>query len=144
MVDEEKFENGEGESDGAETSAYNEAGLQIQRLHNFWIMAESYTSRTGFRLWHSALNSIERELWSDILKLPVSKEAIAKLDGLKQEYYKGLSTLKRDSMGRLSKDSDISACVRALDKRHKHLKWIQEKSGKGAIYRDTDTEGFAE
>ena len=126
--------------EGEMSSAYNEAGLQIQRLHNLWLSAEtSSVSRNHIR-WNSILDAIERELYSDIIKKPKKIELLNELSKLKKEYYAGTRFIKIGCMGVRKKGSNVGPCMAALDRRHKLLKDIQESSGKGSIYRESDGE----
>jgi len=124
------------------SSAYNEAGLQIQRLHNLWLSTETSSTNRNHVRWSSTLDAIERELYSDIKKRRDSNTILEKLSKLKKEYYLKTKYIKIGSMGIRMKGSNVGPCMFALDKRHKVLKQIQEDSGKGGIYRDTGNEDF--
>lgn len=140
MVEKEKgFEDQEGSEDN-KSSVYNEANLQINRLHNLWLNAEAASYKRNHSGWNSLLNACERELFADIEKLDDSKEIKKKLADLKSKYFKGMKEIKIGSMGMPLKGSNISPCMNALDLRHKVLKDVQERSGKGGIYRETDTD----
>lgn len=122
------------------SSAYNEAGLQIQRLHNLWLSAESSSVKRNHVSWSSVLDAIERELYPDIIKKQNSSELLNNLSKLKREYYSSLRHIKIGCMGTRMKGSNIGPAMISLDERHKLLKQIQESSGKGSIYRESDGE----
>ena len=112
-----------------EVSKYNEASFQIMRLHEFWVRAEAYANAGMFDRWKFILDSIWRELYSDVLRM---KDAMR------------IQTKNK----RIKIDTDIAQAksnvqlYRMLIKKHEFLKEIQDKSGKGAMYVDEDEEGF--
>ena len=125
-----------------QTSAYNEAGLQIQRLHNLWLNAEHYALSRRFGKWKNTLESIERELYSDLLKLKTKDSIMKELSLLKIQFGKDMKLIGVTAFGLRDRRSNPNPALRTLDKIHKILKQIQEGSGKGAIYRDADDEDF--
>lgn len=130
------------EDQQTETSAYNEAGLQIQRLHNLWLMAENSALHGRIWRWFNILNSIERELSSDIERMK-DKDTIKKqLASLKKKLYVDFKLVRKTSFGLTDRRSNPFPAQQTLDKIHKILKGIQEGSGKGAIYREKDDEDF--
>lgn len=126
----------------SETSAYNEAGLQIQRLHNLWLSAENFALHCRYANWFNVLNAIERELYSDIQRMDDKVKVQNNLNKLKKEFYKNFKLIRRTSFGLSDRRSNPFPTQETLDKIHKILKNIQESSGKGAIYRDMDDEDF--
>ncbi len=115
------------EEQSSEISQYNEASLQILRLHEFWLKAEQYSNRGILIKWKFILDSIYRELSSDIDKMNDSKEII-----------------KRDIEIRkkIAQANKSSILYHLLDQRHRLLKEIQDKAGKGSKYIDPDNEDF--
>lgn len=130
------------EEESQESSAYNEAGLQIQRLHELWLVAEAYALKKRFGEWNRTLEAVERELFSDILKMDDSKKVLNTLLILRKQYFENCKYIKLDSMKQYTKDSNFGPALGSLDMRHKYLKKIQEDSGKGSIYRDKDDQEF--
>ncbi|KKK58987.1 hypothetical protein LCGC14_3038920 [marine sediment metagenome] len=66
-------------------SRYNEAGMQIMRLHELWLKAELYANRGLLIKWKFILDSIWRELYSDIKRQTNSKDIIKDNDKLKNK-----------------------------------------------------------
>ncbi len=111
----------------SETSKYNEAGLQIMRLHEFWLKAELYANKGWLRKWNFVLDSIYRELYADLLRSD-DKE---KLD---LKYSKIIKILK-NSQNQIELYNN-------LNKKHFFLKELQDSAGKGAKYIATNYEDF--
>ena len=57
-----------------QTSRYNEAGFQVQRLNEYWIQAENYANTGRLTKWHFKLNTIWRELSADVDRLTDFKD----------------------------------------------------------------------
>lgn len=113
--------------DSQESSGYNEAGMQISRLNDLWLLAERHARRGNFKSWVWVLDSIYRELITDIMKMKDHKNLIKK----NTQFLKILNEAK----GR-------TQIYLILDRRHQFLKLIQEDSGKGSKYVESDTEAF--
>lgn len=109
----------------AKSSGYNEAGMQISRLNDLWLLAENHARKGNFKSWCWILDSIYRELISDIIKMKNSEDLIKKNDNFIK--------LLNNSTNRVS-------TYNLLDKRHQFLKLIQEDSGKGSKYVESDDE----
>lgn len=107
-----------------EVSLYNEAGMQIMRLHNYWVRADRYANGGDLKQWKFILDTIWRELYSDVLRSPNS-------DG----YLKTDKKLKK----KLAECKNRNLLYHLLDERHRFLKEIQDSSGKGGIYGDKDS-----
>ncbi len=108
-------------------SRYNEAGMQIMRLHELWLKAELYANRGLLIKWKFILDSIWRELYSDIKRQTNSKDIIKDNDKLKKT---------------ISECKTIPGMYIALDKRHQFLKEMQDSVGKGGSYMDEDSDAF--
>jgi len=116
------------EEEREEFSKYNEASLQIMRLNELWISAEFY-ARRGFVIpWKYILDSIWRELHSDVIKM--KKKKIVTLN-------KNDKFMEKIAVAR-TKDQKYFA----LNNRHIFLKDLQDEVGKGSKYEDADTEDF--
>lgn len=108
-------------------SKYNEATLQLQRLHNHWVAIENALKHGNcdLKYWKFKLESVWRELVADVdnqknsiiimQKNKLLKEAIAKAEEPEKLY-------------------DV------LNLRHEFLKVLQDKVGKGGAYLDDSTE----
>ena len=57
------------EEQSTQVSGYNEAVLQIKRLHDHWLKADSFALSGNFPRWNWVLDTIYRELYPDIQKL---------------------------------------------------------------------------
>lgn len=109
------------------TSKYNEAGLQIQRLHNLWLKIGEVTRQGNADLisWKYLLDDVWRELIADVLN-QADKDNIIKQNEL----------LKK--LIALSKTPEV--LYYSLDKRHQFLKFLQDRVGKGGSYQDDSAE----
>ncbi len=110
-----------------QVSRYNEAAMQIMRLHELWLKAELYANRGLLIKWKFILDSVWRELYSDVQRQSDSKKIIKDNKKLKQA---------------ISKCKIMSSLYTALNERHEFLKEIQNSVGKGAMYRDIDDDDF--
>ena len=111
-----------------EVSKYNEAGLQIMRLHDLWIRAEHYANSGQLIKWKFILDSVWRELYSDVNKrLTNPKEIVDRNKEIKE------------SIARANSKSKLYCC---LNVRHEFLKKIQDEAGKGGVYGEADDEDF--
>lgn len=120
MAEEEKID---------ESSKYNEAAMQIMRLHNLWVKIEENINKGNLKEWENLLDSVWRELSADT-------NHISNGDGLtKENKFLRLKVLVAASKTRTEH-------YNALNKRHEFLKRLQDKSGKGGIYEDESEKGF--
>ena len=108
-------------------SRYNEAAMQIMRLHELWLKAELYANRGLLVKWKFILDSVWRELYSDVKRQSESETTIEDNKKLKET---------------ISKCKKVSHLYNALDERHEFLKGIQDSVGKGAMYKDVDDDDF--
>lgn len=109
-----------------EVSKYNEAGLQIQRLHFSWLQIKYYAKNGNFRDWFFALDDIWRELIADVeQRLPDCEE---------------IKNKHRELRNRKCKTK--KEAYEALDERHCFLKVIQDRVGKGGSYQDSNADEF--
>jgi len=115
------------EEETKQVSRYNEAGMQIMRLHELWLKAELYANRGLLIKWKFILDSVWRELFSDVQRQSDSKKLINDNKKLKRA---------------ISECKKMSSLYTALDERHQFLKEIQDSVGKGAMYMDADNDDF--
>ena len=120
MAEEEKID---------ESSKYNEAAMQIMRLHNLWVKIEENINKGNLQEWQYLLDSVWRELSADTGHINTGKELIEENKLLK------LRVLVAASESR-------TKYYNALNGRHEFLKRLQDKSGKGGIYEDESEKGF--
>ncbi len=121
MAEEEKID---------ESSKYNEAAMQIMRLHNLWVKIEENVNKGNLQEWQYLLDSVWRELRADIDHI--------KKDGAKLTKENKLLKLKV----LVAASKTRTEYYNALNKRHEFLKRLQDKSGKGGIYEDESEKGF--
>lgn len=112
-----------------ESSKYNEAALQIMRLHNLWVKIEENVNKGNLIEWQYLLNSVWRELRADVNHLSEKNEKI------RVNRYLALKILVAASKTR-------SKWHEALNERHEFLKQLQDDVGKGGIYEDETEKGF--
>src|SRR3990167_2634319 len=70
-----------------EKSKYNEAGLQISRLHLLWMKIENVTQhgKSNLEAWKFHLDSVWRELVADVQRKDDKENVIKKNDSLKKK-----------------------------------------------------------
>ncbi len=112
--------------DSQQVSKINEAGFQIQRLHNYWLLAENNANQGQLEKWKFRLDTIWRELAADVER--------------------GEDTVKRKEQNRelvsnIINSESKATKYQALQERHMFLKMIQDKSGKGALWYDPESDG---
>ena len=110
-----------------EKSLFNEGTLQIQRLHNLWLEAELKAKKNRLNEWDIILDSVYRELSSDIEKLKNGTDIKNENKALKKLYYKLTNPKSRYLL---------------LDYRHQMLKKAQDDAGKGTKRIREDSEHF--
>ncbi len=108
-------------------SRYNEAAMQIMRLHELWLRAELYANRGSLVKWKFILDSIWRELYPDVKRKEDSNKTINENQKLKKT---------------ISKCNRNFEMYNALNERHEFLKGVQDSVGKGAMYMDADDDAF--
>jgi len=110
-----------------QVSRYNEAGMQIMRLHELWLKAELYANRGLLIKWKFILDSVWRELFSDVKRKDDCEKTIENNIELKKT---------------ISECKTMSSLYLALDERHQFLKEVQDSVGKGAMYMDVDDDAI--
>ncbi len=120
MAEEEKID---------ESSKYNEAAMQIMRLHNLWVKIEEHVNKGSLEEWQFLLDSVWRELRADIDHIRDGEKLIKENKLLK------LKVL-------IARSKNKTEWYKTLNQRHEFLKRLQDKSGKGGIYEDESEKGF--
>ena len=120
MAEEEKID---------ESSKYNEASMQIMRLHNLWVKIEENVNKGNLKEWQNLLDSIWRELRADVNHLKEPEKTIKENKLLK------LRVLVAYSKTRTEWNN-------ALNGRHEFLKQLQDKVGKGGIFIDNSEKDY--
>ena len=111
-----------GEND-VKLSEYNDASLSILRLHETWIIAETFANSGNLYGWKYRLDSVWRELYVDVLRSK-NKENIIKRNN--------------ELMKLISKAKTRATLYFALHKRHEFLREVQDLAGKAGKYSDED------
>ena len=117
-----------------EKSKYNEASLQILRIHDLDLKIENVLHNPEIynktKRYHYLLDSIWRELSADVGKRPDKK-------------YKRYCILKNSLLrAKCLREHNESKKYLLLDERHIFLKSVQEKVGKGGVYSDGREDNF--
>jgi hypothetical protein len=113
----------------SESSNFNEAALQIQRLHNSWLNCKKYRVSGDLVNWRWELESIWSELSSDARRL------YSGVDWCDNKFNLVVSAI--DKMLRISFVNRSNVKVYdLLDRKEKYLRMLQDLSGKGGSYRD--------
>jgi hypothetical protein len=119
-----KYNNEYSES---ESSNFNEAQWQINRLHNSWINCKHYRTKGDLFNWRWELETIWSELRSDAKRI---KKDIPWEDN---EY--NIKTSALDKAINISvRISNAKLLYDLLDRKEKHLRWLQDDAGKGGSY----------
>jgi len=130
MAEEEKID---------ESSKYNEAAMQIMRLHNLWVKIEENANKGNLKEWQHLLDSVWRELRADVNHLSETvKDGDKHSDKektIRMNKYLKLKVLVMASETRTEWNN-------ALNERHEFLKQLQDEVGKGGIYEDETEKGF--
>lgn len=115
-----------------EQSRYNEALLNIERLHHLWVRIEKLMYEPEefqghyLRKWHSLLDSVWRELRADVERQPDKENLIERNNEFRKQFVKSKTHGEKYNV---------------LNARHEFLKILQDKAGKGGSYSDgTETD----
>ncbi len=114
------------DSNSVELSKYNEAQLQIQRLHNLWVDFKGHFRDNDFYHMDKTLENVWIELYPDARKQK-GKSYI--------EYIERVNVAIRKS-----KNNDVLLGV--LKIKVTFLKFLQDAVGKGAVYEDKSDSDF--
>lgn len=130
--------------DVGETSKYNQAALQIQRLHNMWLEANKKRSSGDLEGWQWQLDAIWGELTGDAQRLGGTKDfdkreenkyysKYEKLDGMIRRGILLLRTVEPGGRGWLYLKNRLFDLLR---EKHDFLRTLEEMSGKGTKLED--------
>ncbi len=104
-----------------EKSQFNEANLQIMRLHNCWVRCNSYSTKGKLDEWKWELDVIWRELYADAFR----KDKKCKKDEDKYEF-------DMDNINvTISNAKSKRNAYNALQKKDMFLRKLQDDVGKG-------------
>jgi hypothetical protein len=110
--------------DETKTSEFNEAQLQILRLHNIWLASRNYRESGKMVEWKWALVSVEVELNNDAIRLDKQKKTawVNNIEEVNKEI---------DAIDIAKTEMDFRLLFKSLLKKEKLLKQLQEAAGKG-------------
>lgn len=114
-----------------EKSKYNEASLNIMRLHNSWVKIAGFRSNAAYELWKWELDTVWSELCQDVKGERLGDEALE---------IQNKNELLRKAIGVSSKNRQ--KLYETLNKRTIFLRRLQDKVGKGGSYDDGTGEDF--
>ena len=115
------------EEDKGEQSKYNEAMLQIQRLHGSWTRCNMYARSGNLSGWKWELDIVWRELRPDVKKMPKPEETTQ--ENIKHKQAIASATTRTEMYD-------------ALNDRHEFLKILQDTVGKGGVWEDAYADDF--
>jgi len=107
-------------------SRYNEAYYQILRLHNKWVLADISRESGDFKRLAWILDGIELELHVDLLRVDSQFST-----------FKGEERLKKINKN-LNNIKNNAELYFVLKEKMRFLKEVQDKSGKGAMWKTED------
>lgn len=113
-------------------SKYNDAVGSMMRLNNHWISAEYYANSGQLTKWKFKLDSVWRELFTDVIQIGKGKKELAK-EIIKENAF------HKFKIGNVKNRNKLYSY---LEDRHNFLRSIQDKAGKAGVYVDEDTESF--
>lgn len=116
-------------------SQYNEASLQIFRLNNIWQECHYHRSIGNLNSYKTDLEKVEDELSGDIRRLD---EKISKKEDQFQMQLNKINffILKYQILKK------FAFFYQSLQEKHRLLKYIQDKAGKGTKLKDADEDEF--
>lgn len=112
-----------------EKSKYNEANLNIQRLHNAWLRCAHYRRNAEYQKWKWELDNIWSELCQDVGEKRMSNHKETEKEFEEQ----------RDKIGAMTSKDDL---YESISKLHIFLRRLQDRVGKGGTYQDASSEGM--
>ncbi len=112
-----------------ERSKYNEANLNIQRLHNCWLKCAFFRSNAHYDKWKWELDTIWSELCQD-----VKEERLHDYEKVEKE--------NKKLRGDIGKADDRKNLYDAINERHIFLRRLQDRVGKGGTYEDQSSEAM--
>jgi len=111
-----------------EKSKYNEAILQIQRLHESWMKCYQYARSGNLHHWKYELDFIWAELYADVMNRTVKPQDL--VDENKKFRKKIIESRTKEQL------------YESLLDRHQFLKELQDNVGKGGVFEDGTSEDF--
>lgn len=109
-----------------EKSKYNEANLNIQRLHNSWEQIRDYRRTANYPFWFNELKLI----WSELVQ-DVNKNRMHNYEKTELEYVNHLKTCQNAIIS-----MNVGTIEIKLMKLNDFLRRLQDEVGKGGTYDD--------
>ena len=119
----------EGINKSSESSIYNEAILQIQRLHEIWVSCRNNRKKGYYPRWKWELDQAEDELYFDAEKLDKDKKD--------NKFITSLKNINKEIEIATKNLSQVQLYSKLREK-ERILRRVQQESGKGGKYKSTD------
>ncbi len=117
------------------TSQYNEAMLQIQRLHNTWLSCKNAREKGKLIKYMWILDSAEIELINDIIRVDKKK-------GEDDDKWLDLINTLNKEIKTHANSKNFPRLYSTLIEKEKSLKQIQEEAGKGSKLTIANRDGM--
>lgn len=114
-----------------QTSEFNDAVFQIERLHNFWNECKYYREKGKLVEYYFKLDGVEIELYPDAMRL--DKES-----GEKEEKWADKIKDINDQIQLAFGKKDFKEFYKKLIDKEKILRTLQFATGKGGKYKNED------
>lgn len=114
-----------------QTSEFNDAVFQIERLHNLWNECKFLRQHGRLIAYYHSLDSVEIELYPDAIRL--DKESGEK----KEKWIETISELNKKIKTAYA-EKKVSDFYQKLMNKEKTLRSLQFASGKGGKYKNED------
>lgn len=112
-----------------ERSKYNEATLNIQRLHNSWMKCAYFRTTASYEKWKWELDTIWTELCQDVKEQRMNN-------------YKKVEVQNQKHRDVIGKSDTRMKLYEAINERHIFLRRLQDRVGKGGTYEDESSEAM--
>ena len=123
-----------GLTENLQTSRYNEAINQLIRLNNLWQLCNEHSRSGKLMQWRWDLDAVWRELSFSAKKLnEMKKFADDETDWKKK---------KKQLITKIEETKTRSELYMALNNYEEFLRELQDTSGKGSAWEDTDYDDF--
>ena len=110
------------ETANKEQSKFNEANLNILRLHHSWLKCSAFRQKGMYEAWRCELDNVWSELCADVSRMTDEKDI--------EEENKNL----REATAKVKNSIEL---YNAISARQVFLRRLQDKCGKGGSYVDS-------
>ena len=125
-------DSSENNEEMGQISKYNDAGLSILRLNEYYTTAEAHANSGRLHAWKFMLDTIWRELFPDVIRLKKNKP----------KDYTELLIRNKKLLILISQATNKTKLYFALSTRHEFLREVQDRAGKAGVYVDEDDAGL--